>query len=314
MDFLQRPKSIFTVLRIPPKETRYCTLCCKTSPGLDHHCSWLNTCIGERNYEAFYYLTLVSSFQTTLQTIIGILMCTLWHAEVKANALENWEVAVTALLWGHNLCAFSLGNSYVLLAGFHTYLLWAGTGTYDFILENGSEGLCARMLKCNCLKRSKRKKPKRSHVRANDDDDDSDVARHKAAASRLSRRGSPTTMRSPQLPTVADIAAAESLRGKWRGDQRTREDDNSKPSGETDALTSGESMTKSGGTPTVGSDKAHIEVSLNESEGIFREGAAAPAPNGANRKSSSTNERGASDTRLPSSTSTPGQSGVKTEL
>ena len=29
---------------------RYCRQCKKSVPGLDHHCTWLNTCIGSRNY------------------------------------------------------------------------------------------------------------------------------------------------------------------------------------------------------------------------------------------------------------------------
>jgi hypothetical protein len=45
-------------------------------------------------------------------------------------------------------------------------LLWIGSGTYDFILENGGDGLCVRMLKCKCFQKLKTKK--RSVVRNNE--------------------------------------------------------------------------------------------------------------------------------------------------
>lgn len=35
---------------------RYCKLCGKTVMGLDHHCVWLNTCVGKRTYWAFFIL------------------------------------------------------------------------------------------------------------------------------------------------------------------------------------------------------------------------------------------------------------------
>ena len=37
-------------------QERYCRQCAKTVPGLDHHCGWLNTCIGTRNYVPFFIL------------------------------------------------------------------------------------------------------------------------------------------------------------------------------------------------------------------------------------------------------------------
>lgn len=154
---------------MPKKLNRYCTLCCKNSPSLDHHCTWLNTCIAESNYEPFYYLVVTSTCQTLLQAVIGILMATLWFSQVKSGISSDWHKAMFVLLWIHNAICLSLANSYFLLAGFHTYLICIRSGTYDFILENGDDGLCTRMLKCNCLRWNKKKNNKRNHVRNQDD-------------------------------------------------------------------------------------------------------------------------------------------------
>ncbi|CEG45677.1 ribosomal protein [Plasmopara halstedii] len=98
-----KPTSLLpSLLKIPGKESRYCGLCIKNSPGLDHHCTWLNTCIADSNYEAFYWLVVSATCQTSLQTVIGILMCTVWKSEVISNAAIGWDTTVITLLWIHN--------------------------------------------------------------------------------------------------------------------------------------------------------------------------------------------------------------------
>ncbi|KAG3206145.1 hypothetical protein PC128_g891 [Phytophthora cactorum] len=205
-----KPSSSFfpSILKVPPKESRYCGLCYKNSPGLDHHCTWLNTCIAESNYEAFYWLVVSAACQTLLQTVIGILMCTLWESEVKANAADGWDKAVIALLWIHNAACISLTNSFVLLAGFHTYLLCVGVGTYDFILENGSDGLCTRMLKCNCLRRKKTRNGKRSHVQHGDVKDSKST---EGAATRTRRGSAPASIFPASLSAPPSIQSQTSL-------------------------------------------------------------------------------------------------------
>ncbi|ETK82450.1 hypothetical protein L915_12156 [Phytophthora nicotianae] len=257
-----KPSSFIpSILKAPPKESRYCGLCYKNSPGLDHHCTWLNTCIAESNYEAFYYLVVSSTCQTLLQTVIGILMCTLWQSEVKANTAEGWDEAVIVLLWIHNAACISLTNSFVLLAGFHTYLLYVGMGTYDFILENGSEGLCTRMLKCNCLRRKKTRNGKRSHVQHGDAIDPKGA---KGVVTRT-RRGSPpasimpATLTSINSQTSLDHAAAAAAL------QVSKCSDISH-----DFFSSGHSSSN----PTEGTAAAMppdmiLSVRVNESEGIF---------------------------------------------
>lgn len=59
-------------------QTRYCASCRKNVEGLDHHCIWLNTCIGSKNYIPFLTLVVFGFLQTALQTIICILYLSLW--------------------------------------------------------------------------------------------------------------------------------------------------------------------------------------------------------------------------------------------
>lgn len=205
---MQKPSSFFpSILQVPPKESRYCGLCFKNSPGLDHHCTWLNTCIAESNYESFYCLVVSATCQTLLQTVIGILMCTLWQSEVKTNAAEGWDKALITLIWIHNAACMSLTSSFLLLAGFHTYLLCIGMGTYDFILENGSDGLCTRMLKCNCLRRKKTWNGKRSHVQHGDVNDPG----AKGVGTRTRRGSPPASIMPANLSALSSITSQTSL-------------------------------------------------------------------------------------------------------
>lgn len=36
------------------KTCKHCRACNKCTPQFDHHCKWLNTCIGGKNYRPFF--------------------------------------------------------------------------------------------------------------------------------------------------------------------------------------------------------------------------------------------------------------------
>ncbi|KAF0684951.1 Aste57867_23108 [Aphanomyces stellatus] len=151
------------IVPVPPKPTRYCTNCSKNSPGLDHHCTWLNTCIGESNYEPFFLLILTGTAMVTYQAIVGILMATSWHDEIVQSWHPHANVAGSlAALWIHNIICLVLSVLYGSLTGFHVYLLYLRMGTYDFILKYGANNVCIRLLRCQCLstRPNKPKEPK----------------------------------------------------------------------------------------------------------------------------------------------------------
>lgn len=289
--------------------TRYCTICCKNSPGLDHHCTWLNTCIGENNYEAFYCLVVSATVQTLLQAVIGILMATLWFAQVKAQVSSEWHQPMLALLWIHNAICLSLANSYFLLAGFHTYLLWIGSGTYDFILANGSDGLCARMLKCRCLRRAK--KNKLGHVVNGDSKSKAGDAKSKSVQFGRRSKSPPPDAAEEAARTAAENAAAEKKRKEmeqWKEEwlRKYGADDDDESNDGTKSTTS-EKASASSGVPTgstrntpsaiekvnarrtstypaelihiesnmsgkpLGENQIDMSISINESEDIFDE-------------------------------------------
>ena len=153
------------------KPERYCAVCKKKIPGMDHHCVCthfnlladvftcflgLGTCIGENNYLAFLVLIYSGLLQSVLLFIISLLSSLnvnsfrdrLVHAFLSRSAFSGFSndppgiVSVTpaeVFLLCFNalnmLCSFILVVRYALLVIFHQTLMCKGVGTYDYLVQ-----------------------------------------------------------------------------------------------------------------------------------------------------------------------------------
>ena len=52
----------YLLYRFRSKKAKHCAICQKCIRGFDHHCRWLNNCIGERNYRFVKSFILYSNF------------------------------------------------------------------------------------------------------------------------------------------------------------------------------------------------------------------------------------------------------------
>ena len=121
--------------------TKHCHLCRKCVAGFDHHCLYLNTCIGRRNYAAF--MAMLTAAVALLSMHIAVAVALAVRAArgdsdvvslVESSALGSTRaylplLCVTALI---PLLFLLLVAS---LWAFHLYIIARGMTTYEWIVE-----------------------------------------------------------------------------------------------------------------------------------------------------------------------------------
>ena len=118
--------------------TKHCYVDGRCVPGFDHHCVYLNTCVGERNYWLFFIFV---SHVTAL--MIFQLFVTLWllahyqhddyRQAVETSHLKHplaWLILLTCVAVLPFLCLASIAS----LQCFHCYLVGSHQTTYQFII------------------------------------------------------------------------------------------------------------------------------------------------------------------------------------
>lgn len=122
-------------------QTKHCSLCNKCIERFDHHCKWLNQCIGKRNY-IYFVLSITSA------CILCMAVCLLCAVEISMlyickgsdNCVKPYFVStpfdsvIFTFLSGVFFFFSALGSGLLLhLCAFHVYIKWHGLTTYEYI-------------------------------------------------------------------------------------------------------------------------------------------------------------------------------------
>ena len=82
---MYRFKFCETCMIFRPQRTAHCNVCNNCVMKFDHHCNWLGTCVGKRNYSSFIRFV-------TLVMVLGIYVLVFTGLSIAYRGVQTSEV------------------------------------------------------------------------------------------------------------------------------------------------------------------------------------------------------------------------------
>jgi len=123
-------------------QSMHCKYCDKCVSHFDHHCMWLNTCIGAENYATFFKCVWCLTLLTTVHLIALIMyiigyFTKLWGVRERSGWLDEGKPEIImGINLGVAVFIFAVVAMVVQLLMFHQALKRDGLTTYQFIMKD----------------------------------------------------------------------------------------------------------------------------------------------------------------------------------
>lgn len=111
-----------------PPRAHHCRVCKRCVLKMDHHCIWINNCVGHENYKIFlvFVLYAVTASFYSMILIIGSVM----HSAPKDEQSGSDSSKTSIIICGVILCPLTLALTFLL--GWHIYLILQNKTTIEY--------------------------------------------------------------------------------------------------------------------------------------------------------------------------------------
>ena len=114
-----------------PPRCYHCRVCDNCIETLDHHCVWLNNCVGRRNYR--YFFTFVTTTTLLSFMLIGASLghCLAYQAQQQISfgaAISAWKIPFAMFIYGVLVLPYPAS-----LSGYHLFLMSRGETTREYL-------------------------------------------------------------------------------------------------------------------------------------------------------------------------------------